>query len=284
MAASSIDMPTQTPGAPGALSNTGMAEAYHMLERHRTMDERRISKYIGIALAVSGNLLISGALNVQKHVHNQNERLPPELQKPYTRMPLWWLGLVLTVCGELGNFAAYGFAEASLVTPLGAVSVMSNAFIAAIVLREGLRMQDLCGCVLVVGGSAIIAASTTLHEDVLDPDNFLELLDSAPFIAYSVVLCVAIALVYAFRERYGRRYVWYYVLLCSMLGSITVMASKGLSSFVNTWMGGGKIPWTRPTPYVLMIVLVVTGVLQARARGRPCAGRSRGARRRRTAR
>ena len=46
-----------------------------------------------------------------------------------------WAGLAATVVGETGNFAAYGFAGASLIAPLGAVSVLANAFIAALVLR-----------------------------------------------------------------------------------------------------------------------------------------------------
>lgn len=232
--------------------------------RHWSPDELHLRKYLGIALAVSGNLLISGALNVQKHVHNKNAALPPALQRDYTRIPLWWVGFVMTLFGEIGNFAAYGFAEASLVTPLGAVSVVSNAFIAAIVLNEGLRLQDLCGCVLVVGGSAMIAATTSLHQEYLDPALFIEYIQSPVFIAYSIFLFCAIALIYSFRGTYGHKYVWYYVLLCSLIGSITVMASKGLSSFFNSWAFGGALPLVEATPYVLLVVLVTTAVLQVK--------------------
>lgn len=36
----------------------------------------------------------------------------------------WWAGLMTMAFGELCNFAAYGFAPASVVTPLGALSVL----------------------------------------------------------------------------------------------------------------------------------------------------------------
>jgi len=36
----------------------------------------------------------------------------------------WWVGLTTMAMGELCNFAAYGFAPASVVTPLGALSVL----------------------------------------------------------------------------------------------------------------------------------------------------------------
>ena len=87
---------------------------------------------VGIVLAISGNLVISIALALTKYAHNKNQcQAEPQ---PYTRLPLWWCGLILTVVGEFGNFAAYGFAGASLIAPLGAVSVLANAFIAAVVL------------------------------------------------------------------------------------------------------------------------------------------------------
>lgn len=46
--------------------------------------------------------------------------------KPYYTSVLWWCGLLLMGVGELGNFAAYGFAPASLIAPLGCVSVIGK--------------------------------------------------------------------------------------------------------------------------------------------------------------
>jgi hypothetical protein len=42
----------------------------------------------------------------------------------YLRELQWWAGLLTMGLGELCNFAAYGFAPASVVTPLGALSVL----------------------------------------------------------------------------------------------------------------------------------------------------------------
>ena len=49
-----------------------------------------------------------------------------ESQKHYLRKPLWWIGFVLMVFGEIGNFSAYGFAPASLVAPLGTTTVIGS--------------------------------------------------------------------------------------------------------------------------------------------------------------
>ncbi len=42
----------------------------------------------------------------------------------YLRELQWWIGLITMGLGELCNFAAYGFAPASVITPLGALSVL----------------------------------------------------------------------------------------------------------------------------------------------------------------
>ena len=49
----------------------------------------------------------------------------------YIRDKIWWAGMGVMLLGELGNFAAYGFASAVLIAPLGTVALVniSNIFI-----------------------------------------------------------------------------------------------------------------------------------------------------------
>jgi hypothetical protein len=42
----------------------------------------------------------------------------------YLKEPTWWAGMIAMVLGEAANFAAYAFAPAILVTPLGALSII----------------------------------------------------------------------------------------------------------------------------------------------------------------
>ena len=41
----------------------------------------------------------------------------------YLRSGTWWIGILLMIAGETGNFVAYGFAPASVVAPLGKSSL-----------------------------------------------------------------------------------------------------------------------------------------------------------------
>lgn len=60
---------------------------------------------------------------LQKYTHlRQAERG----SKPYYTSAVWWFGVILMGVGELGNFAAYGFAPATLIAPLGCVSVIGR--------------------------------------------------------------------------------------------------------------------------------------------------------------
>ena len=218
---------------------------------------------IGIALAVGGNLLVSIALNLTKAAHNENQRRAVPL--PYVRLPMWWCGFAATLLGEMGNFAAYGFTEASVIAPLGAVSVLANAFIASLALGEGLRVRDLAGCALCAAGGIIIVLSTPAKHGDMDEETFMQNARAPLFVIYMFLLTAVVMVMLSYQERYGRRHVGYFVLLCSLLGSVTVMACKGVSTFVNLWLSGATdAPFGSPTLYVLLFVLVATAVLQIR--------------------
>jgi drug/metabolite transporter (DMT)-like permease len=227
----------------------------------------------GVCLAIGGNLLISVALNLTKHAHNKNQMA--EHRKPYMHLWLWWLGFLATLVGEMGNFSAYGFAPASLIAPLGAVSVISNAFIASFFLGEGFRLRDLVGCALCIGGGVVIVLAGTSHPAAPDFKGFLYLVQDPVFLAYMACLSLVTALMLGFQDKYGDAHVSYYVLLCSMIGSVTVLACKGVSTMLNMWACcGGAVPFGQPVLYGLLFVLGATAVLQVRVcRGHGAVGR-----------
>jgi uncharacterized membrane protein len=227
-----------------------------------------VRQMTGICLAIGGNLLVSVALNLTKHAHNMNQRAA--CPKPYVQLPMWWLGFLTTIVGETGNFAAYGFAPASLIAPMGAVSVLSNAFIAALVLREGSRLRDLMGCALCIGGGVVIVLASASHPADPDIKGLLYRVQDHIFLGYMACLSLLTTLMLGFQDKYGHVHVSYYVLLCSMIGSVTVLACKGVSTMLNMWACcGGAVPFEQPVLYLLLFVLVATAVLQvSRGRGR----------------
>lgn len=51
------------------------------------------------------------------------------------------LGLAATLIGEVGTFLAYGFAAATLVAPLGGLSVLFTCLLRSVFSKEVMRRQ-----------------------------------------------------------------------------------------------------------------------------------------------
>lgn len=61
-------------------------------------EETGSSLYVGVIISITGNILISVALNIQKYSHNKNEK--SGVHVPYMKRKLWWLGLILMLLGS----------------------------------------------------------------------------------------------------------------------------------------------------------------------------------------
>lgn len=83
--------------------------------------------------------------------------------------------MITLVVGEIFNFAAYAFAPAVLVTPLGALSVLTATVLGAYFLKERLGLLGKLGCVLCVIGSVLIVANAPAERDIQTVDEILEL-------------------------------------------------------------------------------------------------------------
>lgn len=84
--------------------------------------------YIGLALAISSSAFIGTSFIIKKkgllRVSRTSSSRAGSGGYAYLKEWLWWAGLITMGIGEAANFAAYGFAPAILVTPLGALSVI----------------------------------------------------------------------------------------------------------------------------------------------------------------
>lgn len=70
------------------------------------------------------------------------------------------------ITGEICNFAAYAFAPAILVTPLGALSVLIGAVLGSYFLKEELGTLGKLGCAICLLGAIIIVLHAPPDEDI----------------------------------------------------------------------------------------------------------------------
>jgi len=217
----------------------------------------------GICMAVGANLVISGGLNVQKWVHNQNEALPEGERTPYTKQPLWWIGLAGTIAGEIFNFLAFGFAGAAVVTPLGAVCVVANEVIACLFLGEPFRIRDLFGVICTVCGSVLVVLAAPVKERDLTVDDFLKLASGGVFVAYISVVVLAMVGIWRLLPKVQHKHPAWGLTLCSLLGTLTVLCATALSNFLRL-TASGRPQTGHVTPYVLALVMVPSAIGQVR--------------------
>jgi drug/metabolite transporter (DMT)-like permease len=179
--------------------------------------------------------------------------------KSYLKSPIWWLGISLMVLGEAGNFLAYGFAPASIVSPLGVVALISNCLIAPLLLHEKFRWRDAVGVVIAVGGCVTVVLSASDSNPRLDPDIIWDLITTWEFETYlGVTVGLIIVLLFA-SNKYGHKSILIDIGLVGLFGGYTALSTKGIASLLSN-----KI-WkviTFPITYLLLAVLVFTAVMQ----------------------
>ncbi|KAM0038184.1 putative magnesium transporter NIPA [Helianthus debilis subsp. tardiflorus] len=159
----------------------------------------------------------------------------------YLKEPWWWAGMVSMIIGEVANFAAYAYAPAILVTPLGALSMIISAVLAHYFLDERLHIFGVIGCALCLVGSTTIV----LHAPQEIPIKSVKevwLLATAPgFLVYTcIVLIVVGILIYRYVPLYGGTHLVIYVGICSLMGSLTVMCVKAVGIAMKLSFSGSN--------------------------------------------
>ncbi|XP_078447259.1 putative magnesium transporter NIPA2 isoform X2 [Wolffia australiana] len=180
----------------------------------------------------------------------------------YLNEPLWWIGMIIMIVGEVANFFAYGFAPAILVTPLGALSIIFSAVLAHIFLEEKLHIFGMFGCVLCVVGSTVIVLHAPIEKDIESVQQLWHLATEPGFLTYAGFAFVGVITLMIFIvPRYGQTHMVVYIGLCSIVGSITVMGVKALAIALKlTFSGMNQFVYGQT--WFFAVVVVVCCVLQ----------------------
>uniref|UniRef100_H0VM35 NIPA magnesium transporter 2 n=3 Tax=Rodentia TaxID=9989 RepID=H0VM35_CAVPO len=116
--------------------------------------------YIGLGLAMTSSIFIGGSFILKKkgllRLARKGSMRAGQGGHAYLKEWLWWAGLLSMGAGEVANFAAYAFAPATLVTPLGALSVLVSAILSSYFLNERLNLHGKIGCLLSILGSTVM--------------------------------------------------------------------------------------------------------------------------------
>ncbi|KAH7360867.1 magnesium transporter NIPA-domain-containing protein [Rhexocercosporidium sp. MPI-PUGE-AT-0058] len=179
----------------------------------------------------------------------------------YLQSPYWWGGILLMTIGEAGNFLAYGFAPASIVSPLGVVALISNCVIAPIMLKERFRYRDFWGVVVAVGGAVTVVLSAKTEEKKFGPHEIWGAITTSAFEIYLGVTIGLIAVLIWASPKYGNKTILIDLGLVGLFGGYTALSTKGVASMLSSTLWRAL---TTPVTYALLAVLISTAVMQVK--------------------
>lgn len=173
----------------------------------------------------------------------------------YLLEPLWWLGMIAMIVGEVANFVAYAFAPAVLVTPLGALSIIVSAVLAHFILSERLHKLGMLGCVMCIAGSVILVIHAPQEQAITSVQAIWTMATQPAFLLYvaSVIVLVFI-LVCHFSPQCGHTNVLVFTGICSLMGSLSVMSVKALGTALKlTFEGNNQLIYPETWFFLLVV-------------------------------
>ncbi|KAJ2837783.1 hypothetical protein J3B01_001871 [Coemansia erecta] len=216
-------------------------------------------KYIGMALAMASSLLIGTSFVLtKKGLMETTSRYGLQ----YFKNVLWWAGMATMGLGEFANFAAYSFAPAILVTPLGALSVIVGAILASVFLGERINTVGKAGCALCLMGSVVVVLNAPRDGDIESIEQIMYMVMQPPFMAYAVVSVSFLAfMITRVAGRYGRQNPIVYLSICSVAGSMTVTACKAFGIALKLTFAGNN-QFVHPSTFFFAAVVIMCIVVQ----------------------
>ncbi|XP_012415576.2 LOW QUALITY PROTEIN: magnesium transporter NIPA4 [Trichechus manatus latirostris] len=199
--------------------------------------------YIGLGLAFLSSFLIGSSVILKK------KGLLRLVATGATRA---------VAAGEAANFGAYAFAPATVVTPLGALSILISAILSSYFLGETLNLLGKLGCVICVAGSTVMVIHAPEEEKITTVSEMASKMKDTGFIVFAVLMLVfCLILIFVIAPRYGQRNILVYIIICSVIGAFSVSAVKGLGITIKNFFQG--LPVVRhPLPYILSLILALS--------------------------
>ncbi|CAB3402881.1 unnamed protein product [Caenorhabditis bovis] len=202
--------------------------------------------YIGLALAITSSAFIGSSFIIKKKAliklaSGDISQRASEGGYGYLREWLWWTGVLTMGVGEACNFAAYAFAPASLVTPLGALSVIVTAVLSSRLLNERLNLFGSIGCTLCILGSTVIVIHSPKEEEVGSMAELALKMKDAGFLIYVILIILSTGFIVIYiAPRYGQTNILVYISVCSLIGSLSVLSVKGLGLAIKETLSGNQ--------------------------------------------
>ncbi|VFQ79258.1 unnamed protein product [Cuscuta campestris] len=214
----------------------------------------------GLVLALSSSIFIGSSFIIKKKglmKAGVTGKRAGSGGHSYLLEPWWWVGMITMIIGEAANFAAYAYAPAILVTPLGALSIIFSAVLAHFILGERLHMFGVVGCILCLVGSISIVLHAPIERKIESVKEVWHQATEPGFIIYTgIVIIVVVLLVVRFVPLYGQSHMVVYIGICSLTGSLTVMGVKAVGTALKlTFEGMNQFKYFQTWFFIVCVIM-----------------------------
>ncbi|XP_015283853.1 PREDICTED: magnesium transporter NIPA4 [Gekko japonicus] len=228
--------------------------------------ENKYGFYIGLALAIFSSFLIGSSVILKKkgllRLVEKGGTPAGDGGHGYLKDWLWWAGLLTMGGGEAANFAAYAFAPATIVTPLGSLSVLISSILSSYLLGERLNLLGKLGCMLSIVGSTVLVIHAPEEEEVTTLNEMSSKLKEPGFLVYAgILLVICLVLIFFVAPRCGQTNILIYLTICSVIGAFTVSSVKGLGIAIKGFFAHRPV-LQNPLTWILVLTLVASIITQ----------------------
>ncbi|KAK4055116.1 hypothetical protein OIV83_000396 [Microbotryomycetes sp. JL201] len=152
-------------------------------------DTPHISVALGIIVGLIASFIQSLGLTLQRKSHLANEAQTPDKRKRDWQRPLWLVGFATFITSNVfGTIFQIGALPIIVLGPLGAVSLLWNAFFARFILGDEFSVHLAAGIALIAGGACLIAIFGAVPEPTHTLDELVQLYRRPAFLAWISVL------------------------------------------------------------------------------------------------
>jgi phosphatidylserine synthase len=103
--------------------------------------------------------------------------------------------MVMMIVGSIADLISFGFAPMSLLAPIGAMTLVVNMLVAPC-FKEKLTTRDIVFTIIIVMGTIICISFGSKEEHTYSIDTLIDLYQHAPFVVFSILLAVTMALLF----------------------------------------------------------------------------------------
>lgn len=145
--------------------------------------------WFGIIFGLLASCLQSAGITIQRKSHVLNERLPEGEKRVEHRRPLWLMGFAVFISSNVvGSLVQIASLPVVILAPLGAVSLLWNAFFAHLILGDVFSPWMILGTLFIAGGAVLIAIFGIVPEPTRSLEDLLGLFRRPAFVAYFSLL------------------------------------------------------------------------------------------------